>query len=258
MPMCIILSVVILLTVGGNLMVILTIIKHKTMRTRTNMFIVSLAVADILAAICVMPFAIVTLIMGDWVFGTVACEFNSVAASLFLTASVQTLMFISIHKCISITRPFSRFMTPRRILVMIAVTWIWSTAYAVGGAAGWTINMYKKGASQCGPTYPSNITQLTHSVVNTLLNLVIPIGVTFFCYSRVFYEIRKHMSRMRENTNIDVNSSWSQQKRISVTLLLVMIIFVMCWTPYIFYSCFAAFAKDKSKIWLKGNPLVSH
>lgn len=255
-PMCLILSVAMVLAVAGNIMVIMTIVRHKTMRTRTNMFIVSLAVADILVAVCDMPFSIITLIKGDWVFGDAVCEFNGFTMSLFLGASVQTLMLISIHKYISITRPFSRFMTPRRILAMIAVAWIWSITYSIAGAVGWTDNVYKKGASQCGPTYPSNLVQISHSICNTFLNLLIPIAVTFFCYTKIFCEIRSHMSRMRENTNIDMNMSVMQQKRISVTLLVVLICFITCWTPYIIYSCYAAFIKDKTRVPVIANPLA--
>ncbi|GAB6032588.1 hypothetical protein CHUAL_011480 [Chamberlinius hualienensis] len=255
-PMCFILSVVMLLAVGGNVMVILTIIRHRTMRTRTNMFIVSLAVADILVAICDMPFSIITLIKGYWVFGDGFCEFNGVTMSLFLVASIQTLMFISVHKYISITRPFSRYMTPRRIILMIAITWIWSFIYAIAGVSGWTRNVYKTGASQCGPVLPETKAQLSHSVTNTITNFTIPLIVMCFCYTNIFCEIRRHMSRMRENTNIDMRNSIMQQKRISVTLFVVLICFLVCWSPYIIYSCYAAFVKNKDKVPKIANPLA--
>lgn len=255
-PMCTLLAVAMVLAVGGNIMVILTIIQHKNMRTRTNMFIISLAVADILVAICDMPFSIITVIKSDWVFGDSFCEFNGVTMSLFMVASIQTLMFISIHKYVSITRPFSRFMTPRRIIGMIAFTWVWSFAYAIAGATGWTENVYKKGASQCGPVYPHTRTQMSHSICNTMINFTIPLLVMCFCYTNIFCEIRRHMSRMRENTNIDMKNSVMQQKRISVTLFVVLICFLICWSPYIVYSSYAAFVNDKKNIPFMANPLA--
>lgn len=64
------------------------------------------------------------------------------------------------------------------------------------------------------------------------------------------------MSRMRENTNIDMRNSIMQQKRISVTLFVVLICFLVCWSPYIIYSCYAAFVKDKAKVPKIANPLA--
>lgn len=47
-----------LLTVFGNVLVVLGVFREKSLRTVTNYFIVSLAVADIMVAILVMPLAV--------------------------------------------------------------------------------------------------------------------------------------------------------------------------------------------------------
>lgn len=107
-PMTIIMIFTILLAIGGNIMVILTILRHRGMRTRTNMFIVNLAVADILVAALDMPVSLVTILEGDWIFSDTLCKLNGFTMALFLICSIHTLMYISIHKYISITRPFSR------------------------------------------------------------------------------------------------------------------------------------------------------
>ena len=107
-PMAIVLVCIIVLAIGGNIMVILTILRHRGMRTRTNMFIVNLAVADILVAALDMPVSLITIAEGDWIFSQTLCVLNGFTMALFLICSIHTLMYISIHKYISITRPFSR------------------------------------------------------------------------------------------------------------------------------------------------------
>lgn len=47
-----------LLTVFGNSLVVLSVVKEKTLRTVTNYFIVSLATSDIMVAMLVMPLSI--------------------------------------------------------------------------------------------------------------------------------------------------------------------------------------------------------
>ena len=83
-----------ILALGGNTMVIITILKHPGMRTRTNMLLGNLAVADILVALLDMPVALYTIIHHDWVLPKAFCDFNGFAVGLGLMLSVHTLMWI--------------------------------------------------------------------------------------------------------------------------------------------------------------------
>lgn len=255
-PLSIVMVILIILAVGGNIMVILTIVRHRGMRTRTNMFIVNLAVADILIAIFNMPFSLVTLIKGKWVFGDGMCQFNGFTMALLLICSIHTLMYISIHKYISITKPFSRAMNPRRIKIMIATAWIWSFICAIAPLLGFNHIEYKKGSSQCGPSYPNNFADYAHSFIITTTNYFIPLGVMTFCYFHIFREIHDHMKRIRATSNINLENSVSQQKRISITLFFVLACFLLCWTPFVIYSTSVAIMKNKGLMPLVVNPIV--
>ncbi|XP_076360936.1 melatonin receptor type 1B-B-like [Tachypleus tridentatus] len=254
--MSFVLVVFIVLSVVGNLMVIVTVVRHKEMRTRTNMFLVNLAVADLLTAVVDMPISLVTMIHGDWVLGDFFCKMNGFTMALLLICSIHTLMYISIHKYISITRPFSQMMTHQKILLMIATTWVWAAVCATFPLLGWNKITYKKGSSQCGPGLPKSWKECSHSILITFSNYIIPLVVMFFCYSRIFREIHSHIQRMRETSNITVEDTVFQQKRVSVTLILVLSCFLVCWTPYVLYSTTIAFIQDQSKIPLVINPIA--
>ena len=86
--------VFIVCSIVGNMLVILTICRHRQMRTRTNLFLMNLAVADVMVAVLDMPVALVTLIMGKWVFGEVMCQMNAFFVGLGTMTSVHTLMHI--------------------------------------------------------------------------------------------------------------------------------------------------------------------
>ncbi|XP_054707193.1 dopamine D2-like receptor [Uloborus diversus] len=255
-PMSIIIILIIILAIGGNIMVIITILRHRGMRTRTNMFIVNLAVADILVAAMDMPVSLITILKGRWVFGYPLCQLNGFTMALFLICSIHTLMYISVHKYISITRPFSRAMTPKRIKIMIAASWMWAMFCAIGPLIGWNKNEYKMGASQCGPAIPMGLKEKSHSALITISNYLIPLAIMIFCYSRIFREIHVHMKRIRKTSNIDLENSVAQQKKVAITLFWVLACFLLCWTPFVLYSNAAVFIKDKSKLPPILNPLA--
>lgn len=58
--------VVILLTIGGNILVIMAVSLEKKLQNATNFFLMSLAVADMLVGILVMPVSLITVLYGKW------------------------------------------------------------------------------------------------------------------------------------------------------------------------------------------------
>ncbi|XP_009872303.1 PREDICTED: 5-hydroxytryptamine receptor 2A-like, partial [Apaloderma vittatum] len=54
--------VVILLTIGGNILVIMAVSLEKKLQNATNFFLMSLAVADMLVGILVMPVSLITVL----------------------------------------------------------------------------------------------------------------------------------------------------------------------------------------------------
>ncbi|XP_039279385.1 cholecystokinin receptor isoform X2 [Nilaparvata lugens] len=63
-----------LLAVAGNALVILTLVRNQSMRTITNLFLLNLAVSDLLLGVVCMPFTLVGNILRDFVFGDLMCR----------------------------------------------------------------------------------------------------------------------------------------------------------------------------------------
>lgn len=67
-------SLIFLLSVFGNLLIIVVLILNKRMRTVTNSFLLSLAVSDLMMAVFCMPFTLIPNILEDFIFGGAMCK----------------------------------------------------------------------------------------------------------------------------------------------------------------------------------------
>ena len=244
-------------TVAGNSMVILVVVRHRGMRTRTNLFLCSLAVADLLCGLLDMPFSMLTMIHGSWSFNNATCQFNGFAMPFFLVASIHILMYISIHKYISIRWPFTKILTRQRIWLMIGTAWTWAALTGYLTVHGLNRVKYKPYTAQCGPSYPHDSRTYGHWAFVALTCYLIPLFIIAFCYISMFLEIRAHSARLRTNTTIDRDFVFMQQKRITVTLFMVLVIFFISWTPFLIYFTYTAIIADKSRIPAWVNPAVS-
>jgi hypothetical protein len=66
-------TLIFLLSIVGNLLVIITLIQNKRMRTVTNVFLLNLSISDLLLAVFCMPFTIVPVMLKNFIFGATIC-----------------------------------------------------------------------------------------------------------------------------------------------------------------------------------------
>jgi len=72
--MATVLSAIDITTLAGNMLVVLAVLTTKSLHTVTNSFIMSLAVADMLVSVFVMPLSIYMVIYNNWKFGPIVCD----------------------------------------------------------------------------------------------------------------------------------------------------------------------------------------
>nr|XP_015200120.1 PREDICTED: alpha-2C adrenergic receptor-like isoform X1 [Lepisosteus oculatus]XP_015200121.1 PREDICTED: alpha-2C adrenergic receptor-like isoform X1 [Lepisosteus oculatus] len=108
----VLLTLIDLVTFLGNTVVFICPAVERRLRTVTYMFIMSLAMADLLVACLVMPFSIIYEVTGVWLFGEHFCKMWISFDVLFCTASIVTLCFISLDRYCSVVTPYHY---PRRM-----------------------------------------------------------------------------------------------------------------------------------------------
>uniref|UniRef100_A0A3P8W512 Adrenoceptor alpha 2C n=1 Tax=Cynoglossus semilaevis TaxID=244447 RepID=A0A3P8W512_CYNSE len=116
----------ILFTVVGNVLVVIAVLTSRALKPPQNLFLVSLASADILVATLVMPFSLANELMGYWFFGKIWCDIYLALDVLFCTSSIVHLCAISLDRYWSVTQAveYNLKRTPKRVKGMIVVVWL--------------------------------------------------------------------------------------------------------------------------------------
>lgn len=137
--LAILVTSVMVVIVVGNMLVIIAIATEKSLKNITNWFIASLAVADLLLGLLIMPFSLANLLMGYWIFGDLWCELHSAIDVLLSTASINNICLISLDRYWSITHAvaYLKKRTPERSAIMIVLVWVFSGLVSIPPLLGW-------------------------------------------------------------------------------------------------------------------------
>ncbi|KAG8229822.1 hypothetical protein J437_LFUL008790 [Ladona fulva] len=187
------LSLLILLTLIGNVLVILSVFTYKPLRIVQNFFIVSLAVADMTVAVLVLPFNVAYSLKGRWMFGISACKMWLTCDVLCCTASILHLCAIALDRYWAITDPiaYAQKRTFRRVMLMIGAVWLVSGAISSPPLAGW--NDWPEAFLE---DTPCELTKNRGYVIySSLGSFYIPLFVMTIVYAEIYVATRK---RLRE------------------------------------------------------------
>uniref|UniRef100_A0A8C4XJR0 D(1B) dopamine receptor n=1 Tax=Falco tinnunculus TaxID=100819 RepID=A0A8C4XJR0_FALTI len=269
------LALLILWTLFGNVLVCAAIVRYRHLRSKvTNIFIVSLAVSDLLVALLVMPWKAVAEVAGYWPFGAF-CNVWVAFDIMCSTASILNLCVISVDRYWAISSPFryERKMTQRLALVMIGVAWTLSVLISfIPVQLNWHRAMRpSEGTSE---SCDSSLNR-TYAISSSLISFYIPVAIMIVTYTRIYriaqVQIRRissleraaeHAQSCRSN-HVDchhhksLKSSIRKETKVLKTLSVIMGVFVCCWLPFFILNCMVPFCESPPSDPHAGLPCVS-
>ncbi|XP_066534015.1 trace amine-associated receptor 1-like [Hoplias malabaricus] len=215
-----VLGFIVLLTLFGNLMVIIAIAHFKQLHTPTNFLTLSLAVADLLVGGVVMPPRMMRSVETCWYLGNFLFERYYAVCNPLLYHSK---------------------MTPLTTLFMITVCWSVSAAVGFGmiflelkirGLEDYSDILCEGGCVVIlGPVT---------ALISAMVNFYIPTIVTLSLYLKIYLEAQRQ-SRSIQNTLYHMKPAKGQsvckaESKATKTIAIIMGVFLASWAPFLIYS----------------------
>ncbi|XP_023668124.2 neuropeptide FF receptor 1 like 2 [Paramormyrops kingsleyae] len=147
-----------LLCMLGNILVCLIVLRDHRMRTVTNLFILNLAVSDLLVGIFCIPTTLVDNLITGWPFTNMVCKMSGLIQGTSVSASVFTLVAIAVDRFRCIVYPFQPKITLLVAKATIAMIWVLAVVIMCPSAAMLTVqrveNHYMVHEENYNRTYP--------------------------------------------------------------------------------------------------------
>ncbi|XP_062339813.1 neuropeptide FF receptor 1 like 1 [Osmerus eperlanus] len=230
---------ILLLCVGGNVLVSLVVLRNRNMRSVTNLFILNLALSDLLIGVFCIPTTLIDNLISGWPFGQFTCTMSNLVQGMSVSASVFTLVAIAIDRFTGIVYPFRHRMRP--VSALLAIFFIWLAAFAVICPSAATLTVFRLEDTymvQDNQTYPvfvcfenwprSEMRQVYTMVIfiHVYLAPLVLISIMYGCIAA------KLCTNLRQVGIAEVRRTRSQRRaKVIKMLIMVAVLFMLSWLP---------------------------
>nr|CAB3254747.1 5-hydroxytryptamine receptor-like [Phallusia mammillata] len=231
---------VILTVVGtvGNFLVIFSIICARRVNKNGNVFIINLALADLIVTGFFTPTVVANVIRTTNALSDTACDVAGYLVTVSCVCSASNLMSIAFNRYWAVVRQptYNKVFTKRRIYLLAILNWVWANLLIMPTLLGWTHLEYGTGMMLC--SY-DNVSAPGYNAFVLILAIAFPITAIVFFYWRLFSAVKKRgkvVKKMSSHTNSGLRNMEQRQLKkqlnLAKTLSIAVIAYVVSWTPY--------------------------
>ncbi|OWF39129.1 histamine H3 receptor-like [Mizuhopecten yessoensis] len=252
----VLITIMIILTMGGNLIVLIIFAKDKSVRQFSDCLIVNLAISDLIIGSFCIPLYAPLLLTGNWPFGHGVCLLWLVFDYVTPAASTLNICCISFDRYLQVGHPlWARTNRTNKLLVaLLVIPWLLPALFFLPAITLWEVGQ--------GPIIPENTCFLPYNesimmlLGGTLIEFIFPFIMVATFNILVYITIRQRSKRFMKavtapatagnNQNTDqapepkkgghstnnANKSFQQDRKAARSLFILVLTFAICWMPF--------------------------
>ncbi|XP_056308528.1 somatostatin receptor type 2 [Danio aesculapii] len=216
----------------GNALVIYVILRYAKMKTVTNIYILNLAVADILFMLS-LPFIALQLAMVHWPFGATMCHVVITMDSLNQFTSIFCLMVMSIDRYLAVVHPMKSIKWRKPHVAKAINVAVWVVSLIVNLPVLFYSGLITKSEGCfCSIVWPDpqGAYQTAFMIYTFFLGFFLPLMVICLCYLLIIIKVK--------SSGIKVSSSKRRysEKKVTRLVSVVVLVFLFCWLPFYIFN----------------------
>ena len=235
--------------ISGNVLLFVVVSKSHRLRTKSNFFILNLAVADLLVAVINMPVTIVTVVTQEWILGEVVCQVSGFFTLLTFVASCMALTMISVNRYHAIVHwnIYHDLFLQWKCRMYVVIVWAITIGLSIPPFFGWASFDFDKGQSYCFVEWTESESYTIFMIATCLLG---PLFVMTYCYVRIIRFRRESRRHVLETTGPGENSLNTSRtvapgkvnprrtavvrldEKLTRTVITLIVVFALCWSPF--------------------------
>ena len=224
-------------SITGNSLVCMAAYRNPNLRSTTNLYIIALAVSDLLCATIEMPLASTTLIIGRWDFGDAVCQIQGFIDVFSTYATPATLGLTAVNRYVKIvkTNHYKKYFSPLRSKIWLCCVWIFLLLYLLTGRATNLLSFeFVPGFEVCALGFANMRVRIVHFCMMFGLFFTVPLCSGMFSYYKVLSTTHQHQVNTAPSLCYWTNCGGSSSlKEIHLTRVLLYVAtgFLCCWIP---------------------------
>lgn len=225
----------------GNIAVFAAFVRNPFLRKFTPVYIIALAISDILNFVTNGMFTAVTLYTGKWQFGYTGCFVCGFSTLFLMQLTTSTMSLTAINRYIRVTKPelFKTIFAPKKSVVIVVSLWFLVALmtllpFVIGDAKF----AFRASYAVCVPSFKQKVTFYAMAIHGsfTMLSLLI----VAVCYIKVSRAIRQVLPRDGQNEDhnqvgetLENGEAVMRVREVKITKMMYAIVlaFAMLWIP---------------------------
>ena len=245
--------IILLVSLVGNVLVILVVWKNKHSRIPIDSFVANMAVSDLFTPLTTMPIKVAEIISGSGafmvhsplMFGNILCKLCYLLPDVSVLISVESLLLISFDSFMAVVFPLKfRCITPKVRLICIGCTW--TIAIAVHAPYFYTLRLFPDGNEyyceyDWEPAFDHDETSKRYITATFLAIIDLPICILIIVYGVIAWFLKRRSNQREERGEISETASpcgHQQNMQIIRLSVAIAVAFVFSMVPhFVFMFC---------------------
>ncbi|XP_057699397.1 prokineticin receptor 1a [Corythoichthys intestinalis] len=228
---------------AGNCAFIISLLRDGRRRGLTDLLMANLAVSDTLVAAICCPLLLDYYVISrlSWRHGLVACAVVNYLRTLSLHVSTNALLAIAVDRYAAIVHPLGPGLPSHMWYIVLIAVWGVPAVISIPSATMSSETEYPHGQSGppktfCAQIWPvdQRVLYRSYFLLVLALEFLVPVLVMAVCYARISKEL--WFKKVPGFQTLQIRKRLRKRRRTVLVLMLVLLAYILCWTPYYGFS----------------------